>query len=127
MDRQKPHPGRVYQPVGEPESGAPAVGYVRYSSDMQDPDSITTQKRCIEEFAERNGWHIVHWYEEPESSAKYEELEERPIFSRLAGQEFQVVLTYSNDRWASSVAAAYVSLNQLRRKQVWWATGHRQG
>jgi DNA invertase Pin-like site-specific DNA recombinase len=89
---------------------------------MQDPASITTQKRCIEEFAERNGWDIVRWYEEPESSAKYEELEERPIFSRLAGQEFQVVLTYSNDRWARSMAAAYVSLNQLRRKQVWWAT-----
>jgi DNA invertase Pin-like site-specific DNA recombinase len=58
---------------------------------MQDPASITTQKRCIEEFAESHGWPIVRWYEEPESSAKFEELEQRPILSQLlaeAGQEY---------------------------------------
>jgi len=101
MGRKKLHTPRIYNLVGKPEPGASAAGYVRYSSDMQDPATITTQKRCIEEFAERNGWPIDRWYEEPEASASYEELDKRPIFATLlaeAGQEFQIVLCYTNDR-----------------------------
>jgi DNA invertase Pin-like site-specific DNA recombinase len=125
MGRLKRHTERVYQPVGKPEQGAPAVGYVRYSADTQDPASIVTQKRRIQEYADNNGWPILRWYEEPESSAKYEELDERPVFTQLladAGHEFHIVLCYANDRWARNMAVAYSTLSQLRRKRVWWAT-----
>jgi DNA invertase Pin-like site-specific DNA recombinase len=129
MGRKKPHTPRIYYLIGKPEPGTPASGYVRYSSDMQDPATITTQKRCIEEFAQRNGWPIVRWYEEPESSAGYEELEKRPIFAQLlaeAGNEFQVVLSYTNDRWSRNMLVAYASLAQLRQRRVWWATADGQ-
>lgn len=125
MPRQKRHANRVYQQIGEPATGATAVGYVRYSMELQDPASIVTQKRRIEEFARGKGWTIARWYEEPEQSAKYEEIEERPIFAQLledAGTKFQIVLCYMNNRWARNAAVAYVSIGKLRRKRVWWAT-----
>jgi len=125
MPRRKRHSNRVYQMIGEPGPGSTAVGYVRYSMELQDPASIVTQKRRIEEYARTKGWTISRWYEEPEQSAKYEEIEKRPIFAQLladAGVTFQIVLCYMNNRWARNAAVAYASLGQLRRKRVWWAT-----
>lgn len=125
MSKQKRHVNRVYQVVGEPGPGALAAGYTRYSSEMQDPATIVTQRRRIEEFAARKGWTIARWYEEPEQSAKYEEIDQRPVFAHLldeAGLAFQVVLCYMNNRWARNPAVAYASLGLLRRKRVWWAT-----
>lgn len=125
MARHKRHLHRVYQVIGEPERGARVAGYVRYSSELQDAASIQTQKRKIQEYCERKGWVIVRWYDEPERSAKYEDIAQRPVFAQLladAGGEFQVVVCYMNNRWARNVPVAYTSLSQLRRKQVWWAT-----
>src|SRR5690348_6765377 len=110
MPRHKFHHDRVYQVVGEPGPGAIAVGYVRYSSELQDPTTIATQKRCIVEFAEKKGWKVVRWYSEPEQSAKYEEIERRPVFAQLlndAGKQFQVVLCYMNNRWSRNVIMAH--------------------
>jgi site-specific DNA recombinase len=125
MPRQKYHCDRVYQVVGEPGPAAIAVGYVRYSSELQDPTTIATQKRRILEFAEKKGWKISRWYEEPEQSAKYEEIEYRPIFAQLlkdAGKQFQIVICYMNSRWSRNVVVAYTSLTQLRKQRLWWAT-----
>lgn len=125
MPRQKRHANRVYQIVGEPGPGALAVGYVRYSSELQDKTSIVTQKRVIQELIEHKGWKLVRWYEEPEQSAKYEEIEHRPVFAQMlseAGTLFQVVVCYANNRWARNVPVAYTSLTRLRRLRVWWAT-----
>ncbi|MGO8946880.1 MAG: recombinase family protein [Ktedonobacterales bacterium] len=125
MGKQKLHLERLYRNIGKPQAGALAAGYVRSSSDMQDPATIVTQKRRIQEFAESNGWHIVRWFEEPEISAKFEEIEKRPVFAELlaqAGRDFQIVLCYMNDRWARNTAVAYMSLDTLRNKRVWWAT-----
>lgn len=66
MPRKKTHAHRVYQFLGKPGPGTFVAGHVRYSSEMQDPVSIVTQKRRIEEFAQKKGWIIVRWYEEPE-------------------------------------------------------------
>jgi DNA invertase Pin-like site-specific DNA recombinase len=85
------------------------------------------QQRRIQEFAEKKGWKIVRWYEEPEQSAKYEEIEERPVFARLlneAGKQFQIVLCYMNNRWSRNVVVAFTSLTRLRQSRVWWATAH---
>ena len=59
------------------------MGYVRYSSDMQRATTIATQKRSILPAGEARGWTHVGWYEEPEHSAKYEEIEQRPVFAQL--------------------------------------------
>jgi len=92
---------------------------------LQDPASIATQKRHITAFAKKKDWKIVRWYEEPNESAKYEEIEERPVFTQLledAGEQFQSVVCYMNDRWSRNVPVAYISLTRLRRLGVWWAT-----
>jgi DNA invertase Pin-like site-specific DNA recombinase len=125
MPRQKYHRDRVYQIVGEPGPGSIAIGYVRYSSELQDPTTIATQKRRIQEFADKKGWRIVRWFEEPEQSAKYEEINHRPVFAQVlseAGRQFQIVLCYMNNRWSRNVVVAYTSLTRLRQLRVWWAT-----
>ncbi len=125
MPRQKHHPNRVYKVVGEPGPDAVAVGYVRYSMVLQDPASIETQKRRIREFARKKGWKIVRWYVEPEESAKYEEIEARPVFAELlndAGKEYQVVLCYVNNRWSRNLLLELKTLSYLRSLGVWWAT-----
>ena len=125
MPRQKHHRERIYQMIGEPGPGALVAGYARYSSEMQDPATIVTQKRRMQDLAARKGWTIIRWYEEPEQSAKYEDIEQRPIFAQLladAGGAFTVVLCYMNNRWARNAGVAFASLSQLRRKRIWWAT-----
>ncbi len=125
MPRQKHHRDRVYQEIGEPGPGALAVGYVRYSSELQNETSIVTQKRLIQEFLNKKGWKLARWYEEPEQSAKYDSIEERPVFAQLlheAGTRFQVVVCAFSNRWARSMEAGYASLSRLRRLRVWWAT-----
>ena len=125
MPRQKFHRDRVYQEIGEPGPGSLAVGYVRYSSELQNEASIVTQKRLIQEFLDKKGWKLARWYEEPEQSAKYDGIEDRPIFAQLlneAGTRFKVVVCAFSNRWARSMEAGYASLSRLRRARVWWAT-----
>ena len=125
MPRQKLHRNRVYQEVGEPGPGSVAVGYVRYSSELQNEASIVTQKRLIQEYLDKKGWKLARWYEEPEQSAKYDSIEDRPVFARLlseAGSRYQVVVCAFTNRWARSMEAGYASLSRLRRARVLWAT-----
>src|SRR5262245_16886589 len=112
MPRKKQHKCRVYLLVGEPGAGASAVGYVRYSSDMQQAASIATQKRSIQRLADQKGWIIVAWYEEHEQSAKHEEEQYRPQFAallRAAGVAFQVVVCYDTSRWSRNVEVGHRS------------------
>jgi DNA invertase Pin-like site-specific DNA recombinase len=98
---------------------------VRYSSELQNETSIVTQKRLIQEFLDKRGWKLARWYEEPEQSAKFDSIDERPIFAQLlneAGTRFQVVVCAFSNRWARSMEAGYASLSRLRRARVWWAT-----
>src|SRR4029077_5431834 len=98
MGRKKQHKDHMYRLVGEPGPGARVVGYVRYSSDQQSSATIETQKRKIEQLATQKGGILVGWYEEPAHSAKYEEIERRPVFAQLlidAGTLFEVVFCYS--------------------------------
>jgi len=43
-----------------------------------------------------------------------------------AGQDFQIVLCYSNDRWARDELITYLSLSILRTRRIWWATADGQ-
>jgi DNA invertase Pin-like site-specific DNA recombinase len=86
---------------------------------------IDTQRRVISEFAEKKGWQVLRWYEEPEQNAKCEELEARPAFAQLLQdaetRQFQVVLCSASTRW-SRTSLVWVSLLRLRKVGVWWAT-----
>jgi Resolvase, N terminal domain len=125
MSRQKYHRNCLYQILGELSPGCIAVGYVRFSSELHNSMSITTQKQRITEFAKRKQWKIVRWYEESEQSAGYEDVEQRPVFAQLlsdAGAQFHVVMCARSGLWSHDVALTYCSLTHLRTLQVWWAT-----
>jgi DNA invertase Pin-like site-specific DNA recombinase len=113
--------------VGEPGPGAHCRGYVRYSYEAgRFGLTIEGQKEELRRFAEPRQWIIDGFDVEPERSAKYENIEERPVFAhhlQAADRgEFQVSLCYMNDRWARNKVVAYLSLSRLRKVGVWWAT-----
>jgi DNA invertase Pin-like site-specific DNA recombinase len=90
---------------------------------------LCPQIRKFEEFFERKRWILDGFCEEPEHSAKYEEIEQRPVFAQMladAGTSFRIIVCYMNDRWARNVTVAFNSLAIIRRKGVWWATADGQ-
>lgn len=85
------------------ESYIPAVGYCRFSSDMQTENSIEAQKRAITIFAEINGYVIKEWYIDRAFSGK---TDKRPDFQRLINdvcskdRDFSVVIIHKLDRFS---------------------------
>ena len=116
---------RIYQPLGEPPPGTIFAVYGRYSSIMQNEVTLATQDRLSLVFGEQKGWLIHHYYHEPAESAKYDEIERRPVFARMledAGTLFQGIIVYDNSRWTRNEIVGPESLRRLRAKGVWWAT-----
>lgn len=125
MPRQKYHRDRMYQPIGEPGPGTVFACYARYSTDMQRNATMITQHRRSQVKADDKGWILRYFYDEPETSAKYEEIGKRPVFAQLladAGVKFQGILCYDSERWARNTLAGMTSLSILRKKRVWWTT-----
>ncbi len=117
---------RVYHQLPLPPPGTELVGYVRYSSEMQDIDSLVTQKRGIEGEAHKFQWLVPSYYEEPEQSAKYEDIDKRPVFRRLLedarAHKIKGILVYRNNRWSRNSGLMHSTLDELRRLGVWWQT-----
>src|SRR5262249_52382267 len=113
--------------IGEPGPGAHCRGYVRFSY-LDGVRAFTTesQKRIIRGFAEAREWIVDGFDVEPVRSAKYETIEERPVFAehlRAAERgEFQVSLAKVNRRGPRKSWAAFASLSRLRHGIIWWAT-----
>ena len=117
----------LWRKVGEPGPGAHCRGYVRFSHEAGHFGlTIEGQKEHLRAFAQARQWIIDGFDIEPARSAKYEDIEERPVFAQhlqaAERGEFQVSLCYMNDRWARNKVVAYVSLSRLRRASIWWAT-----
>jgi DNA invertase Pin-like site-specific DNA recombinase len=126
MHGQRQVDNRMFQVMCEPEPGSLAVGYICSRRDLQTSTSIDVQKRLIAAFAEKKGWKLARWYEEPE---EYEGTDQRPAFAQLlsdASSQFQVVLCSASRYWSRDVGRAYKSLNHLRQLGVWWATADAQ-
>lgn len=116
---------RLYQMLTEPPPGTPFAGYARYSSDMQDGATLITQHRRIQSFADAHGWPIVQWWDEPATSAKYDDTEKRPQFAAMlaaAGGAFVGILCFDNSRWSRNNAVTFTTLEDLRHRKIWWAT-----
>lgn len=83
---------------------ARAVIYVRYSSDLQNPNSVRDQIANCRELARRKGWQVVAEYADEAMSATRSD---RPGFVRLsndlAGGGFDLVLAESLDRISRSM------------------------
>ncbi|MBO5746736.1 MAG: recombinase family protein, partial [Clostridia bacterium] len=91
------------------ESLIPAVGYCRFSSDMQREESIEAQQRFISEYAERNGYKITEWYIDRAYSGK---TDKRPSFIQLIDDvkksncPFKAVIVHKTDRFSRNSADA---------------------
>lgn len=116
-----------WRKVGEPGPGARVRGYIRFSHEEgRHGHTVEQQQAEMRAYLEARGWALDGWDVEEATSAKYEELERRPVFRRHLERaergDFHVSLCYMNDRWARNKIVAYVSLSRLRRTGVWWAT-----
>jgi site-specific DNA recombinase len=78
-----------------------AVIYARYSSDNQREESIEAQVRAISDYADRNGYNIIHSYIDEAYSAK---TDNRPQFLKMISDakscSFDVVICHKLDRFA---------------------------
>lgn len=125
MHGQRLDYNRAFQLMHEPGPGSLAVGYVFARLDLEHSTYLANQKRLIAEFAEKKGWNLAQWYEEPEQSTIYENPEQRPVFAQLlndASRRLQVVLCAASMYWSWHVWSAYTSLDRLRQLGIWWAT-----
>src|ERR1043166_5389896 len=69
---------------------------------------------------------MVFFYEEPEQSARDEEVSKRPVFRQMledarAGK-INGILCSQNNRWARNAGVSHTTLDLLRHLGVWWQT-----
>ncbi len=124
---KRPSGEDIWRKVSEPGPGATYRGYVRFSHEAGHYGLTTQgQKAHMQAYADARGWVCLGWDEEPAKTAKYEDIDKRPVFkAHLEAAEagaFDVSLSYMADRWARNKVVAFVSLSRLRRAAVWWAT-----
>ncbi len=129
MQAQRKDDNRALQVIREPGPRSLAVGYVLARSEQATYSvGLALQKRRVAALAERKGWKLIRWYEEPEQREK-KVTAQRPVLAQLlsdARSQFQVVLCSTYKCWARGGRSAYVSLDLLRRLGVWWATANEQ-
>ena len=82
----------------------PAVGYCRFSSNMQREESIDAQKRAITNYANDNGFIITEWYCDEAKSGR---TADRPEFQRMMddvkNDKIQYLIVHKLDRFTRSV------------------------
>lgn len=95
--------------------------YARYSTDMQDPESIKGQFRNCEQRAEREGWKIVARYSDPGISGGTR-MRERPDGARLLldaeAHKFDILLVDDLSRAFRHPADQIDTLDLLRYHKV---------
>ncbi len=105
----------------KPPNAIPAVAYIRRSTEKQEM-SLADQRREIERYAERHGYHILRWFEDDAISG--DATEKRAAFQTLHkaacnGKDFEVILCWDQDRFGrfDSMEAGYW-IHPLRRAGV---------
>ena len=127
MPKQRKSHGSKWQSLIQPGPGQGVViGYVRYSTLMQDPRSLEEQKDRITAKASSYNWKVVGFVEEPETTASFDDLDSRPGFKKLlledAGKTCNVIMCDETSRWARSAEIGHMSLRLLRERGCWWET-----
>lgn len=97
----------------------PAVIYARYSSSNQREESIAGQIRDCQQYAERNGYTIIHEYTDSALTGK---TDKRPAFQQMikdsARHSFKIVLVWKLDRFARNRYDSAMYRNVLKRNGV---------
>ena len=98
---------------------APAAIYARYSSNNQREESIAGQIRCCREYAERNGFQIVHEYTD---SALTGRTDRRPGFQQMIqdseNRNFEAIIVWKLDRFARNRYDSAMYRNRLKKNGV---------
>ncbi len=95
------------------------VNYARYSSHNQTEQSIEGQLKYCEEYAERNGFNIIHTYIDEAKSGTSDNREQfQQMIKDSKKKEFQGVLVYQLDRFARSREDSAKYKGILRRNGV---------
>ena len=96
-----------------------AVAYVRMSTDKQDY-SIESQKRTIREYARKNNYKILKFYEDKGISGR--DAEKRPAFMEMIEDSkkdiFSYVLIYDSSRFARNLEQSLIYKSILKKNKV---------
>ena len=81
----------------------PAVGYCRFSSNMQREESIDAQKRAIERYAEIHGYTITEWYcDEARSGTTTNRPEFQRLMDDIENDKVETLIVHKLDRFSRS-------------------------
>ncbi len=96
-----------------------AVAYVRMSTDKQDY-SIQSQKRSIEEYAKKNNYLIIKYFEDKGLSGR--DAEKRPSFMNMIEESkknyFNYVIIYDSSRFARNLEQSLIYKSILKKNNV---------
>lgn len=97
-----------------------AVLYARYSSDNQRYESISGQFHCSENYCNRKGYNIVHYYyDEAKSDTTIAGRDQfNQMIADAARDIFDVIVFYQIDRTARNEMDYYASVNKLLKLGV---------
>lgn len=96
-----------------------AVIYARYSCEKQNEQSIEGQLRVCNEFAERNGYFIVHNYLDRAVSGKNDHRKEfQQMLKDSANHAFDYVIVYKLDRFARNRYDSAINKALLKKNGV---------
>lgn len=96
-----------------------AVIYARYSCEKQTEQSIEGQLRVCNEFAERNGYTVIHNYIDRAVSGKTDKREQfQQMLKDSADKSFEFVIVYKLDRFARNRYDSAINKATLKKNGV---------
>ena len=97
----------------------PAVGYCRFSSNMQREESIDAQKRIITKYAEVYGYTVTEWYcDEAKSGTTTNRPEFKRLMDDIENNRIQNLIVHKLDRFSRSIRDTLDCLSVLQEHHV---------
>lgn len=97
----------------------PAVGYCRFSSDLQREESIEAQKRFISLFASQNNYEVLRYYCDRAKSGKNMN---RPAFQQMLEDSkkgnFQAIIVHKMDRFSRNTVDTLSTIDELKNREI---------
>src|SRR5437899_929806 len=97
-----------------------AIGYTRTSSAANvgdDKDSVTRQRKAIQTYAKRAGYHIVAWFDDPAVKGG-DAIDVRPGFGaaleQIAGNGVRTIIVETANRFARDLIVQETGFRRLQ-------------
>ncbi|MEY9741212.1 DNA invertase Pin-like site-specific DNA recombinase [Bradyrhizobium japonicum] len=102
----------------------PAIGYTRTSSAANvgdEKDSVTRQRKAIQAYANRAGFRIVKWFDDPAVKGD-DTIDSRPGFSaalkQIAGNGVRTIIVETANRFARDLMVQEAGYSRLRSEGI---------